>query len=149
MKNNWIKITEGKPSNLQKIEFIVNIPCSDKKDVKDLKKGLYLESEDMFFVGFEDESDEFYFSWSIESWRPLFGGEKTAVEQFWQDVQEILPSSVDTETGIKLLRAFEQAKEIEKENIKKGWLQDRDITFGDWQQEFEQWYSQEFKQQEQ
>jgi hypothetical protein len=40
---------------------------------------------------------------------------KTAVEQFWQDVQEILPSSVDTETGIKLLRAFEQAKEIEKE----------------------------------
>ena len=74
---------------------------------------------------------------------------KTAVEQFWQDVQEILPSSVDTETGIKLLRAFEQAKEIEKENIKKGWLQDRDITFGDWQQEFEQWYSQEFKQQEQ
>jgi hypothetical protein len=44
---------------------------------------------------------------------------------------------------------WEQAEEIEKENIKKGWLQDRDITFGDWQQEFEQWYSQEFKQQEQ
>lgn len=44
---------------------------------------------------------------------------------------------------------IEQAKEMEKEYIKKGWLQDRDITFGDWQQEFEQWYSQEFKQQEQ
>jgi hypothetical protein len=74
---------------------------------------------------------------------------KSAVEQFWKDVQDILPSSVDTETGIKLVRAFEQAKEMEKEYIKKGWLQDRDITFGDWQQEFEQWYSQEFKQQEQ
>jgi hypothetical protein len=43
---------------------------------------------------------------------------------------------------------FQIAKEMEKEYIKKGWLQDRDITFGDWQQEFEQWYSQEFKQQE-
>jgi len=42
---------------------------------------------------------------------------KTAVEQFWQDVQDILPSSVDTETGIKLVRAFEQAKEMEKEQI--------------------------------
>jgi len=49
----------------------------------------------------------------------------------------------------ELIKDFEQAKEMEKEYIKKGWLQDRDITFGDWQQEFEQWYSQEFKQQEQ
>ena len=40
---------------------------------------------------------------------------------------------------------FNQAKEMEKENIKKGWLQDRDITFGDWQQEFEQWYNETFK----
>ena len=38
-----------------------------------------------------------------------------------------------------------KAKEMEKENIKKGWLQDRDITFGDWQQEFEQWYNETFK----
>ena len=42
---------------------------------------------------------------------------KTAVEQFWQDVQEILPSSVDTETGIKLVRAKEQAKGMEQEQI--------------------------------
>ena len=39
----------------------------------------------------------------------------TAVEQFWKDVQDILPSSVDTETGIKLVRAYEQAKEMDKE----------------------------------
>jgi hypothetical protein len=42
---------------------------------------------------------------------------KSAVEQFWQDVQDILPSSVDTETGIKLVRAFEQAKEMEEEQM--------------------------------
>jgi aspartate aminotransferase-like enzyme len=39
----------------------------------------------------------------------------SAVEWFWQDVQDILPSSVDTETGIKLVRAYNQAKEMEKE----------------------------------
>jgi hypothetical protein len=44
---------------------------------------------------------------------------------------------------------WEKALEMEKEYIKKGWLQDRDITFGDWQQEFEQWYNETFKQQEQ
>lgn len=38
----------------------------------------------------------------------------TAVEQFWKDVQDILPSSVDTETGIKLVRAYSQAKEMER-----------------------------------
>jgi hypothetical protein len=39
---------------------------------------------------------------------------KTAVELFWKEIQDILPSSVDTETGIKLLRAFEQSKEMEE-----------------------------------
>jgi hypothetical protein len=41
----------------------------------------------------------------------------TAVEQFWKDVQDILPSSVDTETGIKLVRAYDNAKEMEKQII--------------------------------
>jgi hypothetical protein len=45
----------------------------------------------------------------------------TAVEQFWKDVQDILPSSVDTETGIKLVRAYDQAKEMEKEQIVDAW----------------------------
>jgi ABC-type transporter MlaC component len=43
--------------------------------------------------------------------------QKTAVEQFWQDLQDILPSSVDTETGIKLLMARKKAKTIEKGQI--------------------------------
>jgi len=67
---------------------------------------------------------------------------KTAVE--WL-IDELYKQGISLYTP----ELIEQAKEMEKEYIKKGWLQDRDITFGDWQQEFEQWYSQEFKQQEQ
>ncbi len=75
---------------------------------------------------------------------------KTAVEQFWQDVQEILPSSLDTETGIKLVRSFEQAKEMEKEQIYNAWMEDRDnITYYKDGSEFEQYYSKTFNQQEQ
>ena len=43
--------------------------------------------------------------------------QKTAVEQFWQDLQDIYSSSFDTETGIKLLMARKKAKTIEKEQI--------------------------------
>jgi len=40
----------------------------------------------------------------------------TAVEKFWQDVQDVLPpSSVGYETATKLGIAYEQAKEMEKE----------------------------------
>jgi hypothetical protein len=79
---------------------------------------------------------------------------KTAVEWYIDSIRDLehkklkdkisLEVYITTKTYLK-----EKAKEMEKEYIKKGWLQDRDITFGDWQQEFEQWYSQEFKQQEQ
>ena len=71
---------------------------------------------------------------------------KTAVEWFNQQIVDRQNGNGDSRSRDEI---FEQAKEMEKEYIKKGWLQDRDITFGDWQQEFEQWYSQEFKQQEQ
>jgi hypothetical protein len=40
----------------------------------------------------------------------------TAVEWLWEQIDEILPFSLDTETGIKLYNAKEQAKEMEKEN---------------------------------
>jgi hypothetical protein len=49
----------------------------------------------------------------------------TAVEWLWEQIDEILPFSVDTETGIKLYNAKEQAKAMEKEQIidacKKGY----------------------------
>jgi len=77
---------------------------------------------------------------------------KTAVSQMIKELQEKFPKEMGDmyERNQLLLEDIAlRAKEMEKEYIKKGWLQDRDITFGDWQQEFEQWYSQEFKQQEQ
>jgi hypothetical protein len=46
----------------------------------------------------------------------------TAVEWLWEQIDEILPFSVDTETGIKLYSAKEQAKEMEKEQIKDAYF---------------------------
>jgi hypothetical protein len=47
---------------------------------------------------------------------------QTAVDLFWKLLSEILPSSVDTETAIKLHRAFDQAKAMEKEQMKEAAL---------------------------
>ena len=63
--------------------------------------------------------------------------ELTAVEYL---VEQLFPKALSEEQYYHI----EQAKEMEKEYIKKGWLQDRDITFGDWQQEFEQWLNNYF-----
>jgi hypothetical protein len=41
----------------------------------------------------------------------------TAVEIFWNQLPEILPFTVDTETAMKLLKAFEQSKKFEKERM--------------------------------
>ena len=46
----------------------------------------------------------------------------TAVEWLWEQIDEILPFSVDTETGIKLYNAKEQAKEMEKEQIEDAYF---------------------------
>ena len=43
--------------------------------------------------------------------------QQTAIEWLWNQLPEILPFTVDTETAMKLLKAFEQAKEMEKEQI--------------------------------
>jgi len=39
--------------------------------------------------------------------------QQTAVELFWNQLPEILPFTVDTETAVKLQKAYEQAKEME------------------------------------
>jgi hypothetical protein len=41
----------------------------------------------------------------------------TAVEIFWNQLPEILPFTVDTETAMKLLKAFQQSKKFEKERM--------------------------------
>ena len=40
---------------------------------------------------------------------------KSSIYFFWNQLPEILPFTVDTETAVKLLEAFEQAKAIQKE----------------------------------
>ena len=47
--------------------------------------------------------------------------QQTAVEIFWNQLPEILPFTVDTETAVKLQKAYQQAKEMEKEQIRKAY----------------------------
>jgi hypothetical protein len=45
--------------------------------------------------------------------------QQTPVEWFWNQLPEIIPFTVDTETAVKLQEAYQQAKEMEKEQIAK------------------------------
>ena len=45
--------------------------------------------------------------------------QQTAVEWFWNQLPEILPFTVDTQTAIKLLEAYQKAKEMGKWQIKE------------------------------
>jgi hypothetical protein len=45
--------------------------------------------------------------------------QQTAVEIFWNQLPEILPFTVGTETAVKLLEAYQKAKEIDKEQTIK------------------------------
>jgi hypothetical protein len=44
--------------------------------------------------------------------------QSSSIEFFWNQLPEILPFTVDTETAVKLWGAFEQAKAMHKEEIK-------------------------------
>jgi len=45
--------------------------------------------------------------------------QQTAVEWFWNQLPEILPFTVDTETAVKLQEAYQQAKAMQKEQAIK------------------------------
>jgi hypothetical protein len=45
--------------------------------------------------------------------------QQTAVETFWEQIAEILPYSLDSETAIKLYEKYQAAKQMEKEQIIK------------------------------
>jgi 1,2-phenylacetyl-CoA epoxidase catalytic subunit len=47
--------------------------------------------------------------------------QQTAIEWLWNQLPEILPFTVDTETAVKLQKAYKQAKEMEKERIINAW----------------------------
>jgi hypothetical protein len=73
---------------------------------------------------------------------------KTAVEQL---ERQILDNWMDILRGkVYIGDLFEQAKEMEKEQIYNAWMEDRDnITYYKDGSEFEQYYSKTFNQQEQ
>jgi hypothetical protein len=64
----WYSPDVKKPLDGQKIAF-KPITESDEQDLT--YEGLYIEKEDMYFVGFEDTSDGFFFSWGIAFWKNL------------------------------------------------------------------------------
>ena len=45
----------------------------------------------------------------------------TALETFWEQIAEILPFSLDSETAIKLYDKYQEAKQMEKEQIVTAW----------------------------
>jgi hypothetical protein len=47
--------------------------------------------------------------------------QQTAVEWFWNQLPEILPFTVDTETAVKLQEAYEEAQEMHKQQSIKDW----------------------------
>jgi hypothetical protein len=73
--------------------------------------------------------------------------QQTAVEQFWRDLQDIIPSSVKIEIGIELLRALKKAKTIEDGQMENLW--DAAISHGgckcyDEIMTFEEYYKETF-----
>jgi hypothetical protein len=47
----------------------------------------------------------------------MSNNKQSSIDFFWNQLPEILPFTVDTETAVKLWGAFEQAKAMHKEEI--------------------------------
>ena len=47
----------------------------------------------------------------------MSNNKSSSIDFFWNQIPEILPFTVDTETAVKLWGAFEQAKAMHKEEI--------------------------------
>ena len=44
---------------------------------------------------------------------------QTALETFWEQIAEILPFSLDSETAIKLYEKYQECKQMEREQLHK------------------------------
>ena len=73
---------------------------------------------------------------------------QTALETFWEQIAEILPSSLDSVTAIKLYEKYQECKQLEREQHGDTWLDSRVSYFGDVyigkKQTFEQYYTQTY-----
>jgi hypothetical protein len=52
--------------------------------------------------------------------------QSSSIDFFWNQLPEILPFTVDTETAVKLLEAFEQAKSMHRQEHGKTWDESMD-----------------------
>jgi len=53
----------------------------------------------------------------FDNQKEMSNNKQSSVDFLWNQLAEILKFTVDTETALKLLEAFEQAKEMHKEEI--------------------------------
>ena len=47
---------------------------------------------------------------------------QTALETFWEQIAEILPFSLDSETAIKLYEKYQECKQMEREQIENAYI---------------------------
>lgn len=113
---------EIKPHNNAKIRFKL-------KDDDSIYEGLYIEQEDMFFVGFDNESEHFHFTWKVEKWSFMeqtidvrkFKKEPSAVEFLEDKLMNHPYGGVYFPHNTKEL--FEQAKSIENKQREKAFIE--------------------------
>ena len=72
--------------------------------------------------------------------------QSSSIDFFWNQLPEILPFTVDSETAVKLLEAFEQAKAMHKEEIINivVWCDDTDRKPQQIKIEAEQYYNETY-----
>ena len=51
----------------------------------------------------------------------------TALETFWEQIAEILPSSLDSETAIKLYEKYQECKQMEREQLIEAYIEGEQI----------------------
>ncbi len=66
--------------------------------------------------------------------------QSSSIDFFWNQLPEILPFTVDTETAVKLWGAFEQAKAMHKEEHKVSYH----AKLNDWYFDFDHYYNETF-----
>ena len=73
--------------------------------------------------------------------------QSSSIDFFWNQLPEILPFSVDTETAVKLWEALEQAKAMHKEELQFAFKGGMNLVEGHlWKpiDKFEEFYNQTF-----
>ena len=59
----------------------------------------------------------------------MSNNKQSSVDWFWNQIPEILPFTVDTITGMTLHRAYQQAKEMHKEEIVNTWSEATSLDY--------------------